>query len=262
MRDDFSSAVKDVLARRVGMRCSNPNCRRPTSGPRQDPGKSLNVGVAAHITAASGGGPRYDPHLTSEQRGSEDNGIWLCQTCAKLIDNDPARYTERLLRTWRTLSEEAALLDIAAPARALTGAPITDVDLIRFYSQCFDRPAYRDSFAREGSLDAFDRAIEDTVTALNTGCLRARDGGVLARLRGKAYIEREDWRQRLDLIVDLLRAIRSRLENESLATAVRDPELVTWMDKTRSQVLSIFREICREAGVAPPGFLPGHRSRP
>lgn len=65
-RDDFKLDVKDTLARRAGMRCSNPNCRQPTSGPQQDPAKSVNVGVAAHITAAAKGGSRYDSLLSKE----------------------------------------------------------------------------------------------------------------------------------------------------------------------------------------------------
>jgi len=55
MRDDFSEEVKRIVASRVGYRCSNPDCRAPTSGPQIDIKKSLNVGVAAHITGASSG---------------------------------------------------------------------------------------------------------------------------------------------------------------------------------------------------------------
>jgi hypothetical protein len=36
-RDDFNLKTKDTLAKRVGMRCSNPDCRQPTSGPETDP---------------------------------------------------------------------------------------------------------------------------------------------------------------------------------------------------------------------------------
>jgi hypothetical protein len=64
MRDDFPTLIKEMLAKRVGYRCSNPGCRKPTSGPQEDPSKAVNVGVAAHITAASPNGPRYDPSLT------------------------------------------------------------------------------------------------------------------------------------------------------------------------------------------------------
>lgn len=109
MRDDFSIAVKDLLAKRVALRCSNPGCRKPTSGPQEDPEKAINIGVAAHITAASPDGPRPNPALTPEERRSPANGIWLCQSCAKLADNDEIRYTVEVLNRWKAISESAAL---------------------------------------------------------------------------------------------------------------------------------------------------------
>jgi len=109
MRDEFPKSVIEMLGKRVGLRCSNPSCRKLTSGPHSDQAKALNVGVAGHITAASFTGPRYDPSLTPEQRCSIENGIWLCQTCGKLVDNDAARYPVSLLQDWRRQAEEAAL---------------------------------------------------------------------------------------------------------------------------------------------------------
>jgi hypothetical protein len=109
MRDDFTASVKDLLAKRVGSRCSNPACHKPTSGPQQDPAKAINVGVAAHITAASPEGPRYDSSLNSAARGDAANGIWLCQTCAKLIDNDHNGYPVEVLKRRKAISESAAL---------------------------------------------------------------------------------------------------------------------------------------------------------
>lgn len=111
-RDDFPTKVKLELAKRVGFLCSH--CGRATTGPTVDPQKSINVGVAAHITAASPGGPRYDASLTPEQRSSAENGIWLCQTCAKLVDSDELRYTVDVLREWKQQAEERAF-------HALTG---------------------------------------------------------------------------------------------------------------------------------------------
>ena len=99
MRDDFDERTKDILALRVGGRCSNPGCQKLTSGPQVDPTKAINIGVAAHIKAASAGGKRYDSSQTSEQRKSIENGIWLCQSCAKLIDSDERKYTVELLQT-------------------------------------------------------------------------------------------------------------------------------------------------------------------
>ena len=89
IRDDFPPATKRSLAERVSFLCSNPDCRAPTSGPQVTNSKSMNVGVAAHITAAAQGGPRYEPSLSPDERASATNGIWLCQNCAKMVDNDP-----------------------------------------------------------------------------------------------------------------------------------------------------------------------------
>lgn len=108
MRDDFPFKVKELLARRVSYRCSNPNCRQPTSGPQKHPLKSVNVGVAAHITAASPDGPRYDRSITPEERKDVSNGIWLCQNCAKLIDDDLARYNVDKLHEWKETAEDTA----------------------------------------------------------------------------------------------------------------------------------------------------------
>ena len=108
MRDDFSQATKDTIARRVNFLCSNPDCPLATVGPHSDSEKSVNRGVAAHITAAAPGGKRYDASLTPEQRSSANNGIWLCQNCAKVIDSDENRYTVKVLREWKATAEAKA----------------------------------------------------------------------------------------------------------------------------------------------------------
>ncbi len=124
-RDDFPSRVIEVLAKRVGYHCSNPHCGRPTVGPHSEPGTFVKVGVAAHITAASPGGPRYDPSLTTEQRSDISNGIWLCCDCGKLIDSDEGKYTPDVLRKWKTDKE----LELDAQIRSgfvpnLNGPPL------------------------------------------------------------------------------------------------------------------------------------------
>ncbi len=120
MRDDFPLGVKELLAKRVAYHCSNPGCRRVTSGPQEDPARVINIGVAAHITAASPDGPRYDASLNAEQRSSAENGIWLCQACGKLVDNDTLRYTVAGLEDWKRTAEAAATREIEQPLIART----------------------------------------------------------------------------------------------------------------------------------------------
>ena len=112
MRDDFPKAVVETLARRVGNRCSNRTCSKRTSGTHTEDDKALNVGVAAHITAASPGGPRYDSSLTQDERKHISNGIWLCQSCGKLVDNDEVRYSKTLLVQWKYVAELEALRQV------------------------------------------------------------------------------------------------------------------------------------------------------
>lgn len=109
LRDDFSASVKATLAKRVAHICSNPNCRAKTSGPHSEPDRSINVGVASHITAAAKGGPRYDAALEAEDRASIENAIWLCQSCAKLIDSDVARFPVAAIKQWKISAEAEAL---------------------------------------------------------------------------------------------------------------------------------------------------------
>lgn len=127
MGDDFTEAVKRVLAARVANRCSDPGCRALTSGPQDDPAKAVNVGVAAHITAASPGGPRYDPELLPEERCGPGNGIWLCQNHAKLVDNDPARFSVELLRKWKA-DAEAEARDRVGKTAVSPGGPAIQIE--------------------------------------------------------------------------------------------------------------------------------------
>lgn len=116
VRDDFNEPSKKILSSRVGGRCSRPECRAPTSGPHEDPAAAINVGVAAHITGASPGGPRYDPTLSAAQRVNIENGIWLCQNCAKLVDSDTERFSVSALREWKRSAEEISRQETGLPA--------------------------------------------------------------------------------------------------------------------------------------------------
>lgn len=107
-RDDFSTKTKETLALRVAYHCSNPNCKKLTVGPNCDIHKSTKTGEAAHIKAAAPGGPRYDSSMSPEERSDIRNGIWLCSSCADLIDKNPDSYPIELLYSWKQQSEEKA----------------------------------------------------------------------------------------------------------------------------------------------------------
>jgi hypothetical protein len=74
-----------------------------TSAPTSDGGNDINIGVAAHIAAAAPGpgARRYRADMTPGQRKSPENGIWLCQDCAKTIDSDDPAFAETVLHGWK-----------------------------------------------------------------------------------------------------------------------------------------------------------------
>jgi tetratricopeptide (TPR) repeat protein len=123
-RDDFPLPIVRRLAQRAGHRCSNPDCGRDTSGPSSVLDEGVNIGVAAHITAASAGGPRFDATLSSKERSAIGNGIWLCQSCGKLIDSDEVRFKKEVIGTWKASAELLAKLRLETPARPQDSGPI------------------------------------------------------------------------------------------------------------------------------------------
>ncbi len=96
---------------RAAGKCSRPSCGRQTLGPSSkltDKGQIL--GEAAHIRAASPGGARHDQSQSEDERHSVENGLWLCERCAALVDkNGGADFSVAELTTWKMAAERAAL---------------------------------------------------------------------------------------------------------------------------------------------------------
>lgn len=109
-RDNFKKPVRDDLAARVAYRCSNPDCLAQTIGPTSDVRGAVNIGEASHITAASPGGPRYEASISSDERASFANGIWLCRSCAARVDRDLTGFPVARLQEWKQQAEARALL--------------------------------------------------------------------------------------------------------------------------------------------------------
>ena len=105
MRSNFSKKTIDTLAKRVGYLCSNPDCQKLTIGPNDKADKSSSIGVAAHLIAASSGGPRANHQAGELEIKGIDYGIWLCNNCSSLIDRDETKYTIKLLKSWKKNAE-------------------------------------------------------------------------------------------------------------------------------------------------------------
>ena len=251
MRDDFSAATKNLLAKRVGYRCSNIHCGRLTVGAGLAEDKAVSIGVAAHIKAAAPGGPRYDPHMHTEERKASSNGIWLCQSCSKLIDSDPEKYTTDVLYDWKYRSEQRAAEALDKPEVAIVEKE--DIALIRFYVQCLDRPAILEPMRllvrkHDPNLLDFESAIRDTVVALNTGVLRTRDGDIIKVAEGKTGLSNQEWYHKMCDVVCLLTQITHELKwCRSEAGGVYKIEGT--IERNRRWVISIVNSICDEAGI-------------
>lgn len=111
-RHDFKKQVVSLLKSRAGDVCSNPECRVHTLGSSSLREKAVSIGVAAHIYAASPGGARYDLEMSEERRRSYENGIWLCQTCSRLIDVDEKRFPAEVLFSWKAEAEGRSLSSV------------------------------------------------------------------------------------------------------------------------------------------------------
>lgn len=108
MRDNFDTKTTETVAKRASFICSNPDCRCLTLAASElDKQKFIYNGIAAHITAASEGGPRFDKNRTPEERKSISNAIFLCANCATTIDkNNGVDFPEKLLLSWRDQHEK------------------------------------------------------------------------------------------------------------------------------------------------------------
>ncbi|SLJ83730.1 NACHT domain-containing protein [Psychrobacter sp. DAB_AL43B] len=105
--NNFTKLTIIQLRDRVANLCSNPDCRKNTIAANfETTDKTTLIGEAAHICAASSGGPRFDPNITATEIKSFENGVWLCSVCHKIVDREPLTYPVEMLKSWKTETEE------------------------------------------------------------------------------------------------------------------------------------------------------------
>jgi hypothetical protein len=140
-RDDFTLETRRRLASRAGWICSFPGCRAHTIGATGDSEGVIDIGTAAHICAAAPGGPRYDATMSSQDRASVNNGIWMCRDHGKAIDSTDSRFTVEQLREWkgsaeaesrrRVLRGESGALSPAQLSAHLRASAAADLEVFR-----------------------------------------------------------------------------------------------------------------------------------
>jgi hypothetical protein len=250
MRDDFSKRVADTLAKRVGNRCSNPACRKRTSGPHSEDDKAVNIGVAAHITAAAPGGPRYNSGLTQAERKRAGNGIWLCQSCAKLIDNDADTFTVELLLEWKSRAEDEARKGVAS---SIGDSRVSDRDALMECRAWFDRPALQDSLRGCGYYAGFVAALDELMSLLNTGSVRGQ-----AVTKRRSEFDSEQWRALLEQVYHHIRKLREfyrtmvragRIDETQCRCKYNDISMK--IDDDKAVILSNFNQLLQGAGIKP-----------
>lgn len=111
-RENFTPKVRKLIESAAGHQCSFPACNRRTVGPGPSSEYISNSGYAAHIYAASSGGPRGQGGLSEAELKGPGNGIWLCGRHARLVDNNRGdTYPPETLLSYKALHEARVLLE-------------------------------------------------------------------------------------------------------------------------------------------------------
>lgn len=127
-----------------------------------------------------------------------------------------------------------------------------DEQIIENLIQCFDRPAFVTPFMMESNLPNFEKAIEDTIQAVNTGIYCLRDGTEIGRIKSRFSISDQKSKEILGEIVDNLIVLRMKYHTFLSTGDIRrcgcgqadcgvhmiSPAACFEMDKIRKQILN------------------------
>jgi hypothetical protein len=140
--------------------------------------------------------------------------------------------------------------------------PIQDEVILSQISQVFDRPAFNTGFGGDRPITGFDKAISDTIEALNTGLWKTRDGTVISKIGSRHEIKDKGIRTKLGLIEKDLVELRAKF-NQGLITGcfyivetgqsqylkVRDTDATLEIERLKNKVVGSFKEIYHESGL-------------
>jgi hypothetical protein len=188
-RDNFTEATRKRLERQARGHCSNPACRRLTSAAASDGQSEIRIGEAAHICAAAPGGRRYKEIMASNERRSADNGIWLCEVCARAIDSKDPTFTEELLHEWKRKTDEDSWKSIIDNVPYGPGMHVPTLDELgrRLHAAA---TADLDVFKRSDKWPQTDVALTLEVDTLGKSVDTASIGAALATIDDLVLIAR------------------------------------------------------------------------
>ena len=141
---------------------------------------------------------------------------------------------------------------------------LSDADVLQLMAAVFDRPAFRTPFQQESSLPAFQKAIEDTIGALNTGLWRTREGIEIRRIPSIHHLKNQRIQTVMGRVVrqvdQLRRIFVTRLkEGEIRPCGCGQPDCPTFMltqrvadelDDARQRILTTFQSVYTSFSVS------------
>jgi hypothetical protein len=131
----------------------------------------VNLGEAAHITAAASGGPRFDPNMSSADRKSSENGIWMCRHHARLIDADSGEYSATSLRQWKQVAEATAYREL----KRLQSPPEIRSTLVQVGRMCIFSGTWK-RIRRSGWTFVVRDFVLGNIEVLRQYCLALNEG--------------------------------------------------------------------------------------
>lgn len=133
-----------------------------------------------------------------------------------------------------------------------------DQAILNAFAECFDRPAFLTPFHRESSIEAFKKAITDTIEALNTGLHRLRDGTLIRSFPPRHCLRDSASKRAVAEVVDGLINLRAEFDSLCKSGEIRPCNCTqkdcpvfesTWeaaqkMNSDRYRILEKFASIC------------------
>ncbi len=132
---------------------------------------------------------------------------------------------------------------------------LNDDETLRMMAAVFDRPAFRTPFHQESSLPAFLRAIEDTISAINTGVWRTREGEEIRRIPSLHHLRDPQTKASVLRAVQLVDQLRRTFVSGLRSGTIRpcgchqadcpvfmlEDDTAKELDNTRTRALEVFR---------------------